>query len=295
MPTAGSFTVPGILLPADVTASRPAAADVANGTLFPSTDDLIIYQSDGVSAWTAWATITGTPVNPATLPDISDPGSPPGAGDSFLYSKSGRIYSMDSSGTVFGPFDVGGGGGTLYAFDETFPGSSLPAGWTFTGSGMTVVAAGAATVTSGAQSDRLMFAYTPPTNGIVVIRAHLLAISGTGGMPSLVALDSSGNGLGTSPYNDSNWYIWNATGTGYQYSGTNSVIAASPSLTDVWASLLIIDGYIAGAGFSSDGASWSGLPAVAAGPFTITQVGLCQLFTSANMVISISELTITEP
>lgn len=298
MPTAGSFTVPGILLPADTTSNRPAAADVVNGTLFPSTDDLIIYQSDGVSAWTAWATITGTPLNPGTYPDISDPGSPPGAGNSFVYSKAGRIYSMDSSGTVFGPFDVTGGGGTLYVYDETFPGSSLPGGWTFTGSGSCVVAAGVATVTSTAQSDRVMFAYTPPTNGISIIRAHLQTLSGEGGMPSLVALDSSGNGLGTGPYNDGSWYGWTANGTAYQYSGTNVTVGSSPSfpnIADVWASLLIIDGNIVGGGFSTDGASWTALNFLAVTQFSITQVGICQLFNSANMVVSLAELTITEP
>ena len=48
------------LLPADVTANRPTAADVPQGALFPSTDDGVIYQSDGVSSWDVWATLTGT-------------------------------------------------------------------------------------------------------------------------------------------------------------------------------------------------------------------------------------------
>lgn len=48
----------GVLLAADTTANRPAATDVPSGTLFPSTDDDIIYQSNG-STWNTWATLTG--------------------------------------------------------------------------------------------------------------------------------------------------------------------------------------------------------------------------------------------
>ncbi len=44
----------GVLLPADTTSNRPAASTVPEGTLFPSTDDLIVYQQVG-GAWVAWA------------------------------------------------------------------------------------------------------------------------------------------------------------------------------------------------------------------------------------------------
>ncbi len=48
----------GVLLPADTTANRPAAASVGEGTLFPSTDDLIVYQQVGGS-WVTWADYSG--------------------------------------------------------------------------------------------------------------------------------------------------------------------------------------------------------------------------------------------
>lgn len=48
------------LLAADTTANRPAANAVPEGALFPSTDDLIVYQSDGVSNWDVWADFSAT-------------------------------------------------------------------------------------------------------------------------------------------------------------------------------------------------------------------------------------------
>ncbi len=40
-------------------ASRPAAADVPQGSLYSCTTHGLVYQSDGVSSWATWATITG--------------------------------------------------------------------------------------------------------------------------------------------------------------------------------------------------------------------------------------------
>lgn len=46
------------ILPAGLTVDRPLATDVPVGTLYPSTDDSIIYQSDG-AAWSTWADMGG--------------------------------------------------------------------------------------------------------------------------------------------------------------------------------------------------------------------------------------------
>ena len=54
-------TVAGVLLPAGTHAARPAASSVSAGTLYPESDTGLIYQSDGVSVWTLWATLGGTP------------------------------------------------------------------------------------------------------------------------------------------------------------------------------------------------------------------------------------------
>lgn len=39
--------------------ARPAAADVPEGTLYSCTTHSRVYQSDGASAWTTWATLGG--------------------------------------------------------------------------------------------------------------------------------------------------------------------------------------------------------------------------------------------
>jgi len=39
-------------------ASRPAAADVPEGTIYSCSDHDLVYQSDGSSTWTTWADYT---------------------------------------------------------------------------------------------------------------------------------------------------------------------------------------------------------------------------------------------
>ena len=143
------------ILPADDHASRPSAGDVPQGTLYPCTDHDLIYQSDGVSAWTTWATqgasladILDIPTaetddtlvlapdgaggvefraeaggvgSALTLPEGSAP-STPASGYGVAYFKTdGRMYSKDDAGTEYGPFDVAGGGGANLA-DLRLPG-----------------------------------------------------------------------------------------------------------------------------------------------------------------------------
>lgn len=50
-----SATIPGILLPPDTHANRPAAASVESGTIFPCTDHNTLDQSDGAT-WSTWGT-----------------------------------------------------------------------------------------------------------------------------------------------------------------------------------------------------------------------------------------------
>lgn len=58
-------TLPGVLLKGTA-ASRPAANAVASGTLYSATDTGAITQSDGVSTWSAYATITAGFSDPMT-------------------------------------------------------------------------------------------------------------------------------------------------------------------------------------------------------------------------------------
>lgn len=66
-------TLPGVLLPADTHANRPAANAVAGGSIYPCTTHGLAYQSDGVSTWSNWLTLgtdgadgVGVPVGGST-------------------------------------------------------------------------------------------------------------------------------------------------------------------------------------------------------------------------------------
>jgi len=50
-------------------ASRPAASAVPAGTLYACSTHSLVYQSDGTSAWSAWATLGSTETLPATIID----------------------------------------------------------------------------------------------------------------------------------------------------------------------------------------------------------------------------------
>jgi len=53
-------------------ASRPAFGDVPEGTLYACSDHALIYQSDGVAAWSTWSTVSGTALVAAHTGDASD-------------------------------------------------------------------------------------------------------------------------------------------------------------------------------------------------------------------------------
>lgn len=72
----GEFTIDGILLPTGLHSARPAAGSVAKGTLYPESDTGKIYQSDGASTWTLWATLGGAAGTPGlTLGTSNSAGS----------------------------------------------------------------------------------------------------------------------------------------------------------------------------------------------------------------------------
>lgn len=251
-------------------ASLPAAASTPVGALYSANDTGILYKNNG-SSWDVWATLV----------------PPGGATDDHL------VKNTDDDYDVGWATPAGGGGGTpLYLLDQQFPGSSLPAGWTFTGSGTCVVSGSKARVTGSAQSDRLMYAYTP-TRDNFVLRAHLKLISGAVGMPSLVALDSAGKGIGCGPYNDGSTYGWTMNGTAYQYSGTNVQIDAAQNLTECYLELMVVDGRVTGGAWGTDGIAWVGLNLNAVSHLTITQVGICNIL--GNSTWDLWDFTITEP
>lgn len=105
-------TLPGVLLKGTA-ASRPAANAVAKGTIYSATDTGAITQSDGVSTWSTFATITSglTDQGVFTYLDGTVAAAPatPATGKLRVYAKTGKVLAVkDDSGaeTVFG---AGGG------------------------------------------------------------------------------------------------------------------------------------------------------------------------------------------
>jgi hypothetical protein len=192
---------------------------------------------------------------------------------------------------VWNPFEAAGVGDPLYSYDTLFTGSSLPSGWAFTGSGTCVVSGNKATVTSGAHKDRLMYDFTP--DGQYLIQMHVTNLSGTGGMPSLVVLDTNGDGWGTGPYNDSVTYTWVIDN--YGYTGNTGGNSASPTLTDVWFQLYVVAGIVVAAGFSADGSTWTRLNCATTTSLTMTQFGICQIYTAASMVAEVVQVRYCAP
>lgn len=112
-------------------------------------DDTLVLAPDGLGGVEFRAEAGGGIADEGafTYLDATDAAAPanPASGYARIYSKSGRIYSRDSAGTEYGPFDAAGGGGgdpaTISGGTETSSG-----GYdfhTFTASGtLTVSAAG---------------------------------------------------------------------------------------------------------------------------------------------------------
>ncbi len=248
---------------------------------------------DGATAWTSLAYQGSTGLadhGVFTYLDATGAAAPgtPASGKARIYAKTdGRIYSKNDAGTEFGPFDAAGGG--LYVVDDTFPGTSLPAGYAFTGSGSVAVAGGVAKITGAAQNDRLMKALTPV--GQYLVKAHVQNVTGGGGMPSLCVLNSSGTGYGIGPYNDGQLYDWAVTA--YAYNGTGSGKTFS-AFTDYWVEIMIADGRLMGTAHSIDGTTWVSHQH-ATTQYTMTQFGIVQIFTSANIYVELAEVQICEP
>ena len=93
-------SLPGLLLKG-VAASRPAANAVGGGTLYSATDTGAITQSDGVSTWAAWATISGGMTNPMTTGGDVIYGGASGTPTRLANGSAGQV--LTSAGTTVAP------------------------------------------------------------------------------------------------------------------------------------------------------------------------------------------------
>lgn len=201
---------------------------------------------------------------------------------------------MNLAPTVGRPKSTGGGNSSL-VIDYVMPTDSSH--FTFTGSGSATSAGGNHIhIVGGAQSDRYLAPYVPGNSGANpwVAKCHLKNISGTGGMPALVVLDSSGNGFGVGPYNDGTTYGWQIAGTVYQYSNTDTGLGSTPSLTDLWLMITGVGSKLGSMGVSTDGINWTASHGLQSTGFTVAQIGVVQLFNSANIDVELWEIKVFE-
>lgn len=108
-------TLPGVLLHG-VAASRPSASAVAKGTLYSATDTGAITQSDGVSTWTAYATITAGFANPMTTSGDIIYGASSGTPTRLAKGSDTQVLTLASGLPSWA--SPGGGGGSISTVDQ---------------------------------------------------------------------------------------------------------------------------------------------------------------------------------
>lgn len=127
----------------------------------------------------------------------------------------------------------------LGPWDDTFTGASLSSRWVLrniVNVSEAAVANGRVTLTINGQGDAMYLApgagnIGAATDCDVYMRCSSNNVPGR--MAGIILLDSAGDGIGFSPYNDGDTYLWNTTG--YNYASTGPAVGSQPVPTgDYW-------------------------------------------------------------
>jgi hypothetical protein len=288
-----------------VEGSAPASPAAGRQALFIDTADHKLKRKDSAGASVTVEGI-GDGGNIGTYVDLTDQGSDPSSpasGSHRFYSKAGGLYVKSPAGAVVGALGAGGGGGGAGAdtggtyfrypldrgslhgtYGDEFDGASLNARWT-----RSTQTSGEETYQLGPRASALRVAYstgaasryiyqTAPngTNETWETSLTVWQPTTTGQMFALVMLDTSGNGVGTFLY-DNTQGIWlgNITAGGYASSLATTAYGVDEHRYGrrYWLRLRKASGLYA-ASYSFDGENYS--PEVTGTPtaFTPARVGI---------------------
>lgn len=114
------------------------------------------------------------------------------------------------------------------------------------------------------------------------LMAHIKNLGNLGNMTGLWALDNSGNGVGYSPYDNGNSFIWRVNNYTYNGDGPN-VSTETIIVGDHWIRLRRVGSNWSGC-WSSDGDNWSAWTGDQSDARTITRVGFGAMYYKGNLL-----------
>lgn len=182
---------------------------------------------------------------------------------------------------------------SLYPINATYgdemDGATINAGWTKrniaeteslqAGSSLrgTPTSSDALRLTFDAQGDGI---WRPAPSGDFEIVCGIRNLSAYGLMLSLAVINSSGTGVGVSPYNDGNAYTWNISTYNYSSTGTSLGAVAPAANAPYWLALKKV-GTTYTARFSANGTTFtSGTNITSA--ITVDRIGIGRIFTTGG-------------
>jgi len=308
MTKASDNVFPRLLISEGGSTSTPASGNV---TVYAKASGLL-FSKDDAGAETALSGLQDQGV--VTYLDATEAAAPgtPASGKVRVYAKTdGRIYSKDDAGTEYGPFDAAGTGGDLSVFrlasvsddpDDIPLGTYgdefeyettsdfTTAGWTATGSltdyRMTGSGVAFCTGNTSGRGFYLDAGGDLPDDFEVAILLSDVGV-GQGNMFGIGILDSSGNGIGFTMYDNAAgadaWAVASYAYSSTLAQNTGDYLSAAQCHAPHWLAIRRSSGTTWRTRFSTDGASWTTAQASQAATVTnARRIFVGSFFNAAN-------------